>query len=1002
MALFRRNKKTDAVAEAPRPTAGASRDGWYDDAREQRILEVGSELIESMRGAEKGMLTASFWSDKLMDWAMQDEAFKVQLFRFIDTFPTLRTPNQVHSHLIDYLSQPGVTLPPGLGVGLSAGGLLKGTMTKMVSGRITSMAERFIAGTDATTAIPQLKKMWDQGVAFTVDLLGEACVSDDEAVIYQQRYLDLVETLPAAVASWAPNPILESDHLGPIPRTNVSIKISSLYARTDPIDLNGSLDGLVEMIGPILEHAGRHGVFVNFDMEHYGFKDLTLSLFERCCEQFDFQAGLALQAYLRSGEADARRIIDWSSRTGRQVSVRLVKGAYWDEEIIHADMEGWPEPVWGRKSDTDACFERMVDLFIAATPRTRDEAGIKLALGSHNIRTLASGLVALEAADLPPNAMEIQMLRGMNDQMKAVCHDRQLRIREYVPVGEMIPGMAYLVRRLLENTSNESWLRSSSLSETTPKKLLETPHRTWDEDPGERRMANRPSTHALSGSVPTIEDGTPFCSEPMRDFAEASQREDFQKAIEHASVPRIANDATLKDVDKAVGRAHDAFPAWRDRPQQERSEMLMKAAATLRRRRDELSGVIIRESGKTWREADADVCEAIDFCEYYAREAFRWTDLDRLGRYVGELDEVFHEGRGVAAVISPWNFPLAICIGMTTAALVTGNTVVVKPAEQTPGIARIACEILWDAGIPEKVLHFIAGEGETVGAALVRDERIAMIAFTGSKAVGLDIIQAAGTTPETQPFVKRVVCEMGGKNAIIVDASADLDEAVLGVRNSAFHFQGQKCSACSRAIVIESAMDTFVERLVASTRSLTTGNPLAPGTDIGPVIDQESADRINRSIQLGKDEATLALGGDAVPGLAAEVGKPYIMPHIFTNVPADGHLATEEIFGPVLAVIPARDFDHALEIANTPTYKLTGGVFSRMPSHLEKARRAFRVGNLYLNRGCTGALVGRQPFGGFGMSGVGSKAGGSDYLGQFVVPRAIAENTMRRGFAPGL
>ncbi|MEE2718703.1 MAG: proline dehydrogenase family protein, partial [Planctomycetota bacterium] len=931
-----------------------------------------------------------------------DEGFKVQLFRFIDTFPTLRTPSQVHEHLVDYLAQPGVTLPPGMGLGLSAGGLLKGTMTKMVSGRITAMAERFIAGTDAASALPQLEKMWKQGVAFTVDLLGEACVSDEEAATYQQRYLDLVETLPAAVAGWASNPVLETDHLGPIPRTNVSIKISSLYARTDPIDLNGSLDGLVEMIGPVLEQAGRNGVFVNFDMEHYAFKDLTLSLFERCCEQYDFEAGLAMQAYLRSGEADAQRIIDWSRRTGRQVSVRLVKGAYWDEEIIHADMHGWPEPVWGRKSDTDACFERMVDCFIDATPRSPGDAGVKLALGSHNIRSLASGLVALEAADLPPNAMEIQMLRGMNDQMKGVCHDRNLRIREYVPVGEMIPGMAYLVRRLLENTSNESWLRSSSLSETSPDELLQTPHRTWDEDPGQRRMTDRPGTHALSIAVDTIADGAPFCSEPMRDFAEADQRKAFAKAIEHASVPRVQNDGTLEDADRAVGAAAAAFPAWRDRPQQERSEMLMRAAAGMRSRRDELSGVLIRESGKTWREADADVCEAIDFLEYYAREAFRWSELERLGKYVGELDEVFHEGRGVAVVISPWNFPLAICIGMVSAALSTGNTVVLKPAEQTPGIAKIACELLWKAGVPRDVLAFLPGVGETVGAALVRDERIALIAFTGSKAVGLDIIQAAGMTPETQPFVKRVVCEMGGKNAIIVDASADLDEAVIGVRDSAFNFQGQKCSACSRAIVVESAYEVFVERLVESTRGLVVADPLLPGTDIGPVIDQEAADRINRAIALGREEAELALGGDPPAGLADRVGKPFIMPHIFTAVPPDGHLATKEIFGPVLAVLPARDFDHALELANAPAYKLTGGVFSRMPSHLEQARRAFRVGNLYLNRSCTGALVGRQPFGGFGMSGVGSKAGGSDYLGQFVIPRAIAENTMRRGFAPGL
>ncbi|MCH2149277.1 MAG: proline dehydrogenase family protein, partial [Phycisphaerales bacterium] len=263
-----------------------------DTAREDRIKAKGRELLTEMNSVGSGMLTTAFWSDKLMDWAMQDEGFKVQLFRFIDTFPTLRTPEQVHTHLADYLSQPGVTLPPGLGIGLGAGKLMKGTMTKMVAGRITSMAQRFIAGTDAASALPQLEKMWSQGIGFTVDLLGEACVSDDEAHEYQRRYLDLVETLPDAVSGWSPNDVLERDHLGVVPRTNVSIKISSLYARTDPIDFEGSLEGLIDMIGPVLEQAGRHGVLVNFDMEHYGYKDLTLELFMRCCEKMDFHAGL--------------------------------------------------------------------------------------------------------------------------------------------------------------------------------------------------------------------------------------------------------------------------------------------------------------------------------------------------------------------------------------------------------------------------------------------------------------------------------------------------------------------------------------------------------------------------------------------------------------------------------------------------------------------------------------------------------------------------------------
>jgi RHH-type proline utilization regulon transcriptional repressor/proline dehydrogenase/delta 1-pyrroline-5-carboxylate dehydrogenase len=352
-------------------------------------------------------------------------------------------------------------------------------------------------------------------------------------------------------------------------------------------------------------------------------------------------------------------------------------------------------------------------------------------------------------------------------------------------------------------------------------------------------------------------------------------------------------------------------------------------------------------------------------------------------------------------VISPWNFPQAICCGMTMAALVTGNTAIVKPAEQTPGVARRLCEILWEAGVPRDVLQFLPGVGEVVGSALVRHPLVATIAFTGSKAVGLEIIRAAGETPEAQGFVKRVICEMGGKNAIIVDASADVDEAVLGVRRSAFGYAGQKCSACSRVIVLEDNFDVFLSRLVESTRALVVGDPMLPGTDMGPLIDAEAAEKVRRYMEIGKQEAKLAFGGEVPAGLAA---RPYVAPHVFAleryEPGRPPRIATEEIFGPVLAVIRVKDMDEALAIANSSTYKLTGGCFSRTPSAIERVRREFRVGNLYVNRGITGALVGRQPFGGFGLSGVGSKAGGPDYLRQFVDPRVCTENTMRRGFVP--
>jgi RHH-type transcriptional regulator, proline utilization regulon repressor / proline dehydrogenase / delta 1-pyrroline-5-carboxylate dehydrogenase len=1021
MALFSRKSKSVPVSvpspvavPAASPVAGAGA-----AALEPRIQEIGRDLLQRARGHKSGLLSARFYSDKLMEWSMRDQAFKVQLFRFVDAFPMLKTPEAIHEHLTDYLSQPGVKLPPGMDFGLRVGGIAKGLAAATISKQIKGMAEKFIAGTDAASALSGLHDLWKDGIAFSVDLLGEACVSDAEADEYQRKYLDLITNLPEQVARWAPQPRLESDHLGAIPRVNVSIKISSLSAKADPIDTEGAIGDLMSRLVPILEAARARGVFVNFDMEQFALKDLTIELFQRCCERVDFRAGLAMQAYLKSGPEDARRMVEWAKRTGNTVTVRLVKGAYWDYETIKAEQMGWPCPVWGQKWQTDACFEQMAQIFLDSTPRQAGSGGITLALGSHNARSIAAALAAAEARGLPLAAVELQMLHGMADQLKHAAAEMGLRIREYVPVGEMIPGMAYLVRRLLENTSNESWLKAGFMDHADPMELLAPPASkgVTQGTPPKDLYEVGPERHQMSPAVEGIGNGRPFFNEPFRDFSQKPVREAFAAAIARATVPKVANDRTPEQAREMITAAARSFPAWRDFDHRARARALVVAAETMRRQRDGLSGVMIKEAAKTWKEADADVCEAIDFCEYYARLAVGLFERQRVGKFIGELDEVWYQPRGVAAVISPWNFPLAIMVGMTVAALVTGNTVVLKPAEQTPGIARVFFDIIKDAlagaGVPaalaNDVLHFCPAPGETTGASIVRDPRIALIAFTGSKAVGLDIIKAAGVTGEQQEHVKKVICEMGGKNAVIIDTSADLDEAVLGVRQSAFGFQGQKCSAASRVIVVDPegedgpAITGFTRRFVEATRALVIGDPMLPGTDVGPVIDEEAADRIRRYIDKGKQEARLelAMGLPERPYIAANARR-FVGPHIFSRVRPEHAIASEEIFGPVIAVMHARDYGRALEIANSSPYKLTGGVFSRKPSHLELAKQQFRVGNVYLNRGITGALVSRQPFGGFGMSGVGSKAGGADYLLQFVEPRASCENTLRRGFAPEL
>ncbi len=459
--------------------------------------------------------------------------------------------------------------------------------------------------------------------------------------------------------------------------------------------------------------------------------------------------------------------------------------------------------------------------------------------------------------------------------------------------------------------------------------------------------------------------------------------------------------ATPEQAKQAVGAALAAFPAWRDTDPARRAQHLFDAAKVVRRRRFELAAWQVHECGKQWREADADVAETIDYLDFYAHEMLRLA-RPRLRNAPGEDNSYFYEPRGVVVVIAPWNFPMAILCGMTAAALVTGNTVVMKPAEQSCVVGAKLMEVFLEAGFPPGVVNLLSGVGEQVGPVLVKHPDVALIAFTGSRGVGLGINRDATEMAAGQVQIKRVIAELGGKNAIVVDDDADMDEAVDGVVESAFGYAGQKCSACSRAIVPASIHDAFLKRLAEATASRAIGPAEDPGNFVGPVIDEEAFRRLRGVLDKfkkegGKTKPRLAYAGNVGP--LADEGY-YVAPHVFADVAPTHSLAQDELFGPILAVLKARDLTEALAIANGTQYALTGGIYSRSPGNIARAKREFRVGNLYVNRKITGALVDRQPFGGFKMSGIGSKAGGPDYLLQFVLPRTITENTLRRGFAP--
>ena len=444
--------------------------------------------------------------------------------------------------------------------------------------------------------------------------------------------------------------------------------------------------------------------------------------------------------------------------------------------------------------------------------------------------------------------------------------------------------------------------------------------------------------------------------------------------------------ATAELAERAVAKTFAGFAAWSRTPASARVVMLLKAAALLRARRLEYNAWLMFEAGKTWIEADAETCEAIDFCEYYGREMARLSGSQPVVQLPGERDEMVYLPLGLGIVIPPWNFPLAILCGMAVAALVAGNTIIIKPSSETPTIGAVFTELLLEAGFPVEAISFLPGSGGVIGDVLVSHPKTRFISFTGSRDVGLRVNELAAKTQPGQIWIKRVVAEMGGKDAIIVDAECDLDAAVEGVAVSAFGYQGQKCSACSRAIVHEGVYDAFIGKLCARVAKISVGAPDDAAHYMGPVISAGAKRAILEYIEVGRGEGRVLTGGAAAAGAGH-----FIQPTVIADVPPHARIFQEEIFGPVLAVAKARDFSDALAMANDTIYGLTGAIYSTNPEHLLRAREEFFVGNMYINRKCTGAMVGAHPFGGFNMSGTDSKAGGPDYLLLFLQAKSIAE-----------
>jgi RHH-type proline utilization regulon transcriptional repressor/proline dehydrogenase/delta 1-pyrroline-5-carboxylate dehydrogenase len=982
-----------------------------DPAIEAAVRSIGGELFRLMDAhPSPGILSKKGAYARIMEWSMKDPAFKAQLFRFVDVLPSLTSSAEIVRHLQEYLGDKAVELSPAMKTGLAAAAFAPALVAGPVKANVTSMAGQFVAGATPEDLVKRFRSNASEGIATTIDLLGETVVSVAEADAFLRRNMDVLDIVGRAIGRDAKPCFSDIGPKGPLPRLNLSVKVSALTPEVHPADPGRSIAALKERLRPILRRAAEIGAFINFDMESYGLKDLTLSLFRSILEEDEFREqpaiGIAMQAYLRDCERDLRDLIAWARKARRPIVVRLVKGAYWDFETILAEQRGWPLPVWSEKPESDANYEKLSLLLL-------ENADIALpAFASHNVRSCAHAIARADRLGVDKRAYEFQALYGMADELKSALVSGGHRVREYCPVGDLLPGMAYLVRRLLENTSNEGFLRAKDAGGATREALLQNPVALLRPGPGAprdsqgfRNAANTDfSTEASRERMRSALEGVAKGLGKRHPIVIGGRKISDREWVASTNPARPAQvvghwaRATVEDADAAVAAARAAWPAWAARPVSERAGVLERAAALMEKRRFELNALEVYEAAKPWIEADADISEAVDFCRYYASE-IREVERPRVTQEVpGERDLQLWTSRGVGVAIAPWNFPLAILCGLTVAPLVAGNCVIMKPAEQTTVIAAALMDILVEAGVPAGVLNFVPGMGEDVGARLVSHPGIDFIAFTGSRSVGCRIWETAGRTLPGQRNLKKVVCEMGGKNALIIDNDADLDEAIPAALYSAFGFSGQKCSALSRLIVLDGVYDHFVERFVSACSSIPIGDPADPGILVGPVIDAEARGKILGLIERGKKEARLAFQSQLSPALSAS--GTYVAPTVFADVPPSASIAREEIFGPVVAILRARDLDEAFRMAMDVDYALTGGLFSRSPSALARAQREYRVGNLYLNRGITGAIVERHPFGGFAMSGGGTKAGGKGYLENFLFPRAVSENVMRRGFTP--
>ncbi len=832
------------------------------------------------------------------------------------------------------------------------------------------LGTQFVMGETVDAAISNAKKDEQRGYVMSYDILGEGARTDAQAMGYVNSYLAGIRDIAAAAT--------ETELFA---RPGISIKLSALHPRYSITQHDRVFAELMPRLKDIIREAVKHNISVALDAEEASRLELQLEVYKALIEDPEFAdfggIGFVLQAYQKRAIYVAEALVELARTNKRRLPVRLVKGAYWDSEIKYAQIMGLSGyPVFTRKPHTDLSYIACADVLLSNTQSIYPQ------FATHNATTVAKMIEIAAHKRVPDSAYEFQRLHGMGETL----HDQVVgthRVRIYAPVGAHKDLLAYLIRRLLENGANSSFVHLLLDKETPISSLTVCPTELA------RQTGGLPSEHIpLPADIYGAKRKNPLGTE----FGYRSLRLPFLKGVEakFAALPTPPADAHEKDIPAIVARAHAAFAGWDNTPAHARAAILRRAGSLLDAHRDELLALLITEAKKTYSDAVSEVREAIDFCYYYANEAERVFAPEILAGPTGESNILTLHGRGPFLCISPWNFPLAIFIGQVVAALVAGNPVLAKPAEQTPRIAARAVALLHEAGVPTDALQLVCGQGETVGAALVNAPHIAGVCFTGSTAVAKLINRSLAA--KDGPIVP-LIAETGGLNAMIVDSSALLEQAVDDIILSAFGSAGQRCSSLRMLFVQHEVAHELRELLMGAMNELRIGDTRLLTTDIGAVIDREAQKHLLGHIDHMKRTARWT---HSVRGHHLE-GDTFVEPHVFgLDDPSE---LTEEVFGPVLHFFTykAKDLNKTLARVAGSGYGLTFGLHTRLRGTIDEILGQIPAGNRYVNRSMTGAVVGVQPFGGEGLSGTGPKAGGPHYLLRFVTERTTTINTAAIG-----